>query len=73
MDELPNRLLSFFNLIVLAFIPQKEITNRIIKSLNANSFGIYLIHHVLIIALFQVELVYQGYSNYPFIAIIQCL
>lgn len=60
----------FFNLIVLAFIPQKEITNRIIKSLNANSFGIYLIHHVLIIALFQVELVYQGYSNYPFIAII---
>lgn len=59
-----------FNLVAIAFIPQKNIENHIMKSLNNNSFGIYLIHHVLIIALFQVNFVCQSYINFPLIAII---
>lgn len=58
-----------FNLVILAFIPQGEIASRMVKSLNENSFGIYLIHHVLIVALFQVNFVYQGYADYPLQAI----
>lgn len=58
-----------FNLVVLAFVPQGEIVSRIVKNLNENSFGIYLIHHVLIVALFQVNFVYEGYAVYPITAI----
>lgn len=59
----------FFNLVILAFIPQGEIVSRMVKSLNENSFGIYLIHHVLIVALFQVNFIYEGYAVYPITAI----
>lgn len=58
-----------FNLVVIAFIPQREI-KPIIKSLNNNSFGIYLIHHVLTISLFQINWIYHSYVNYPLLAII---
>lgn len=59
-----------FNLVVIAFTPQREIVSRIMISLNKNSFGIYLIHHVLIIALFQISWVYSTYTDYPFISIL---
>lgn len=59
-----------FNLVVIAFTPQREIASRIMISLNKSSFGIYLIHHVLIIALFQINWVYSTYTDYPFIAVL---
>lgn len=61
-------LFFLFNLLALAFIPQGKIVNRMIKSLNENSFGIYLIHHVLMIALLQEKFIYQSYEDYPLLA-----
>lgn len=59
-----------FNVVALAFIPQRDIVSRMMRSLNVNSFGIYLIHHILIVASFQLSFVYNSYIDYPLLAIV---
>ena len=59
---------SLFNLMIVAIMPSSEITNKLVLSINRNSFGIYLIHHVIIFALFPISFVRGLYDAHFVIA-----
>lgn len=58
----------FFNFMLLALMNDSEVKSRILKSLNRSSFGIYLLHHVVIFALFYIPWMYNMYVHNAILA-----
>ena len=58
----------FFNFMLLALMNDSEVKSRILKSLNRSSFGIYLLHHVVIFTLFYIPWMYNMYLHNAILA-----
>ena len=57
-----------FNLMLLAIIPGTEVKNKVTRSINKNSFGIYLIHHLFLFAVYHIFFINSLYINHAVIA-----
>lgn len=57
-----------FNLMLLAIFPGTEVEGKVTKGINKNSFGIYLIHHVFIFAVYPIPFINSLYNNHAVIA-----
>lgn len=58
----------FFNLILVAWVSDTKVENKILLSINRCSFGIYLLHHVFIFAAFYIPFMYRLYANNAILA-----
>lgn len=59
-----------FNLLLIAFIPNKEFPYKLWNNINKNSFAIYLLHHPIIISFFYTNFFQLLYSYHAFTAIV---
>lgn len=59
-----------FNLVLIGFTPCSPIKNKFLLSINKNSFGIYLLHHIVIFAVFPLPLTQYLYTHHALAAII---
>lgn len=57
-----------FNMMLLAIIPGTEVKGEVTKSINKNSFGIYLIHHLFIFAIYPIPFMTTLYADHPIVA-----
>lgn len=63
-----------FPIVVISLIPDNNVKNKITISLNQCSFGIYLLHHIVIFILFSLPSFHFFYINNPILApAITCL
>lgn len=59
-----------FNIALIGFIPSDTVVNKFLLSINKNSFGIYLLHHIVIFALFPLSITQYLYVHHAFTAIV---
>lgn len=59
-----------FNVVLLAFVPMTVVTNKAMLYLDKQSFRIYLIHHVLMFALFASPCFQWLYARYAIAAMV---
>lgn len=63
-----------FSVVIISLIPDNNVNNKIIISLNQCSFGIYLLHHILIFILFSFSSFHSFYAENLILApIITCI
>lgn len=58
-----------FCVMIVCLMPDCTVKNRCVQMLDKDSFAIYLIHHVLIFALFQIPFFYNLYETSALMAI----
>lgn len=58
----------FFNFMLLALMNDSDVKSKVLQSLNRSSFGIYLLHHVVIFALFYIPWMYNMYVHNAILA-----
>ena len=58
-----------FNIVLIGFIPCTSIKNKFMLSVNQYSFGIYLLHHVVIFAVFPLPMLQYLYAHHALLAI----
>lgn len=59
-----------FNIVLICFISCAPIKNKFLLSLNKNSFGIYLLHHIIIFIVFPFPIIQYLYTHHALAAII---
>ena len=58
----------FFNLMLVALVSDSKVESKILLSINRCSFGIYLLHHVFIFAVFYIPSIYSLYVSNAILA-----